>query len=793
VSLKEVKREIARTRERSKIHLTPEEEREFIKKYKSARKMTLQRLMTQTSKKDSKFPQPVRTQPVMEIFTSKDNDYSIAQRIVKLTAKDVKRWGDLIIADVKYDGCYDDTTEVLTRNGWKLFKDVTYDDEIATLEDGEYLCYYKPNAIIVEDFDGEMIHIENSTLDLLVTPNHQLYVDVIDRGGHRKGEYEFVRADEFERGIFKRSAVWLGNDTDYFVLEGVYSKSIPEYRNAVRIPMRLWAEFMGYWLSEGWISVKRANSQTRQTYEVGIAQSKSRHYAIMRKCVERLTDILGVKIFDISENIRFSDKRLWLYLRQFGKAGSKFVPKEIKEATPEIIKIFLDAYTLGDGTKRSNYWQIYSTSERMIDDLQELVLKAGYAGRKVVKFEPYIAKESSKLRGRFCNRLFALHIYKNGKKSRLETRIYPEIYKNQRLEKVHYTGKVYCVNVPNHVIYVRRNGKAVWCGNCRAMLVVDPKRRDVRILSRRLKPFKKFRKKYKEMILESLSPLVKDQSVFDAELYALSKDGKIIPGHVVSGWVRNPDDEKYSNIKPSVQVFDIVMFNKKDLRGLPLKYRKRLLEIALRDSGILQVADTRRMKNSSRLIDWLFNSKVKRRGFEGLVLKDPESVYFYNKPKDNRWRKVKSVDTLDLRLVATEAYPSDKPFRFYKHWRMSPQDSEMIVKADKAIKAAGFDNDFYIGFTKRLLDKWQRGEIKADESAGMVKVDKKFRDIYGVPEVPRKLILGDKGPIVELFVEKMSETLQPSGTKIVRIRDDKEVADTLADMLQLKNLLLGRK
>ena len=55
--------------------------------------------MTQMSKKDSKFPQPVRTQPTMDVFTSKDNDYSIAQRIVKLTAKDVKRWGDKIIAD----------------------------------------------------------------------------------------------------------------------------------------------------------------------------------------------------------------------------------------------------------------------------------------------------------------------------------------------------------------------------------------------------------------------------------------------------------------------------------------------------------------------------------------------------------------------------------------------------------------------------------------------------------------------------------------------------------------------
>ena len=30
---------------------------------------------------------------------------------------------------------------------------------------------------------------------------------------------------------------------------------------------------------------------------------------------------------------------------------------------------------------------------------------------------------------------------------------------------IDYDGMVYCVEVPNHVIYVRREGKPVWCGN----------------------------------------------------------------------------------------------------------------------------------------------------------------------------------------------------------------------------------------------------------------------------------------------------------------------------------------
>lgn len=36
---------------------------------------------------------------------------------------------------------------------------------------------------------------------------------------------------------------------------------------------------------------------------------------------------------------------------------------------------------------------------------------------------------------------------------------------------VHYNGFIFCVEVPNHTLLVRRNGRVVWCGNCRHRLV----------------------------------------------------------------------------------------------------------------------------------------------------------------------------------------------------------------------------------------------------------------------------------------------------------------------------------
>jgi len=40
-----------------------------------------------------------------------------------------------------------------------------------------------------------------------------------------------------------------------------------------------------------------------------------------------------------------------------------------------------------------------------------------------------------------------------------------KISSNPGIKKLKYSGKVYCLEVPNHTLYVRRNGKACWSGN----------------------------------------------------------------------------------------------------------------------------------------------------------------------------------------------------------------------------------------------------------------------------------------------------------------------------------------
>lgn len=74
--------------------------------------------------------------------------------------------------------CYSDDTEVLTKTGWKLFKDLTMEDEIAYLKDGEDVEYSKPLNLFEYDYDGELYHYEDDKVDMMITPNHKVYAGI---------------------------------------------------------------------------------------------------------------------------------------------------------------------------------------------------------------------------------------------------------------------------------------------------------------------------------------------------------------------------------------------------------------------------------------------------------------------------------------------------------------------------------------------------------------------------------------------------------------------------------------
>lgn len=352
--------------------------------------------------------------------------------------------------------CYSDDTEILTEYGWKNISVATMDERVATLnKDTGHLEYQYPSNTYAYPYRGKMFHQGGRFVDLLVTPNHNMWVAPL----HNNKSYRFVEAGDMGRfWSYKRDAKWVGNEPSSFTLPefsvdymsaNKYGPTGPRryYQGARTIPMEAWLSFFGIWLAEGHTTKHvKPDGQMRQRV-VGITQNRGKKLETIKKWVTACG-------FHFSESTQKRDPKkvtliisnaaLYEYLVQFGGSHTKFIPQELKELSPRLLKILYDAMMLGDG-RRADYCTV---SKRLADDVSEIIFKMGYAPRTHLET---------------CKR-FGTSIWIVGRNERSIDATCCNARKDRR-EWLNYDGMVYCLEVPNHLLYVRRNGKACWSGN----------------------------------------------------------------------------------------------------------------------------------------------------------------------------------------------------------------------------------------------------------------------------------------------------------------------------------------
>ena len=366
-------------------------------------------------------------------------------------------------------GCYSKDTEILTDQGWKFFKDLNKTEKVATLNPRtKNIEYQKPYEYIDEPYKGKMYRVKGKYIDLLVTPNHKIYSSLGRKKYNKK--YKLRRADEVfgKEQTFIRGAKWKGKNPKYFILPSVelHHGGYTQQSGKIKIKIKDWIQFLAWWLSEGCLSSTKENDKTTH-YKVKIYQAKGRK----RNKIRELLKNLPFNFYESKSKKRtpafiINSKQLYSYLKQFGKSYNKYIPQFIKELSPGLLKLFIETYTLGDGRKRKNCIEITTISKKLRDDLEEIGLKAGY-GVSHTKYPKY------KYNTTFNQNYDIWKIYLSNRteftfnqKKNLNNE---HGYNHTTIEKwENYDGRQYCVEVPNHVLFVRRNGKTVWCGNTRA-------------------------------------------------------------------------------------------------------------------------------------------------------------------------------------------------------------------------------------------------------------------------------------------------------------------------------------
>jgi len=89
-----------------------------------------------------------------------------------------------------HPNCYSDDTEVYTNRGWKLFGELVGDELIASLNPETLKtewCHYL--AETMRHHKGKMVSVQGKNVDLLVTPDHQMFVKL-------QNDWEIISAIE---------------------------------------------------------------------------------------------------------------------------------------------------------------------------------------------------------------------------------------------------------------------------------------------------------------------------------------------------------------------------------------------------------------------------------------------------------------------------------------------------------------------------------------------------------------------------------------------------------------------
>jgi DNA-directed RNA polymerase beta subunit len=370
--------------------------------------------------------------------------------------------------------CYSDDTDVLTDKGWINFKELTMDHKVATLlEDEQTMAYTAPLEVMSYDFNGKMYKIESNQVDLLVTPNHRMYV------GNRNGEkFDFKLAEDVygKRLTYKKNIENYTPPTDNRPAELVYNADSTEPigfqlkgDSDTVIPIDDWLTLFGIWIAEGC---------TLRTWGVSFATHKQRVKDVLEPLCERIGLEIRKHKDDVNDTVRnawcMTDKRFVNYIVPLSVgATNKSLPSWVWYLTSEQCRTLIHGMMLGDGHTMDNGTRRYDTSSiKLANDFQRLCLHAGYSTNISIKYKAGHAATIKK-EGREGEVIRStVDAYRL---TIIEKQNTPLVNKNIKLngDERHdswedYEGKVYCCRVAGPgAIYVRRNNVPVWSGNSR--------------------------------------------------------------------------------------------------------------------------------------------------------------------------------------------------------------------------------------------------------------------------------------------------------------------------------------
>jgi hypothetical protein len=135
-----------------------------------------------------------------------------------------------VVAEFAGRLCFDDQTEVLTRDGWKQFRALDGSEEVLTKNPATGEAeYQRPVAVHRYAYEGDLLRAHGRDISFAVTPEHRQWGRFRD-WSRKLADYCFVRTDEIGDRVFAIDCAaddWQGTYPDAVVLPDVsYSQML---------------------------------------------------------------------------------------------------------------------------------------------------------------------------------------------------------------------------------------------------------------------------------------------------------------------------------------------------------------------------------------------------------------------------------------------------------------------------------------------------------------------------------------------------------------------------------------
>ncbi len=334
-------------------------------------------------------------------------------------------------------GCYDAETQVLTASGWMYWPDYVEAWEsgrklaVATRSSSGKTEYQIPTAVAHADYSGRMYRVDSQGVDLLVTPNHRMFVcKTTTKAGRKKETYSLIEAQD------------LGHVSHAYVKSGEFEDATTEDACSPSV-----SRLIGFAIGDGYLRSKGVVDfhLRRERKIIWLKRAAKSAKFLLEEFPER--DLYRLHIPDENSQNLFG--------QIYSENKEKQIPDGLLFSSVAVQESLYEGLMESDGHHGRTGDSFDTTSDRLAGQFQQLCLHIGLAANVCYRYE---------------NRLDSFGDKPLTRLSIIRRALKPEVNKwtgcdGKTSWVENWVGEIFCAQVPNGVLYVQRSGRPVWCGN----------------------------------------------------------------------------------------------------------------------------------------------------------------------------------------------------------------------------------------------------------------------------------------------------------------------------------------